>query len=82
MDRFHRTGTGSGVGLAGIRERIKELGGDFTISSTDRGTTLRSEVPLSEEEHPSGKAAITEIREVPASKPRRDNFVINANRAV
>jgi signal transduction histidine kinase len=82
MDRFHRTGTGSGVGLAGIRERIKELGGDFTISSTDRGTTLRSEVPLSEEEHPSDKAAITEIREVPASKPRRDNFVINANRAV
>lgn len=46
MDRFHRTGAGSGVGLAGIRERVKELGGDFTIDSTDRGTTLRSVVPL------------------------------------
>jgi signal transduction histidine kinase len=48
MDRFHRTGAGSGVGLAGIRERVKELGGDFTITSTNSGTTLRSVVPLSE----------------------------------
>jgi signal transduction histidine kinase len=49
MDRFHRTGFGSGVGLAGIRERMKELGGDFTICSTNAGTTLRSAVPLCEE---------------------------------
>ncbi|MGA6980298.1 MAG: sensor histidine kinase [Candidatus Sulfotelmatobacter sp.] len=48
MDRFHRTGAGSGVGLAGIRERVKELGGDFSITSTNSGTTLRSVVPLSE----------------------------------
>jgi signal transduction histidine kinase len=47
MDRFQRTGTGSGVGLAGIRERIKELGGDFTILSDSTGTLLRATVPLS-----------------------------------
>ena len=46
IERFERTGAGSGVGLAGIRERMKELGGDFTISSTDEGTTLCSAVPL------------------------------------
>jgi signal transduction histidine kinase len=46
IDRFQRTGTGSGVGLAGIRERMKELGGDFAISSSENGTTLRSSVPL------------------------------------
>jgi signal transduction histidine kinase len=46
MDRFQRTGTGSGVGLAGIRERIKELGGDFTILSDSTGTMLRATVPL------------------------------------
>jgi signal transduction histidine kinase len=40
MDRFQRTGAGSGVGLAGIRERVKELGGDFTISSTTAGTSI------------------------------------------
>jgi signal transduction histidine kinase len=49
MDRFHRTGAGSGVGLAGMRERVKELGGDFTITSTNTGTTLRSVVPLDTE---------------------------------
>jgi signal transduction histidine kinase len=46
MERFQRTGTGSGVGLAGIRERIKELGGDFSICSSSSGTILRSAVPL------------------------------------
>jgi signal transduction histidine kinase len=47
MERFRRTGTGSGVGLAGIRERVKELGGDFTIHSNAAGTTLRAMVPFS-----------------------------------
>jgi signal transduction histidine kinase len=47
MERFQRTGTGSGVGLAGIRERIKEVGGEFSICSSGAGTTLRSVVPLS-----------------------------------
>jgi signal transduction histidine kinase len=50
MDRFHRTGAGSGVGLAGIRERVKELGGDFTIASNHAGTTLRAVVPICEPE--------------------------------
>ena len=45
IDRFQRTGTGSGVGLAGIRERIKELGGDFRIISDSTGTLLRAIVP-------------------------------------
>jgi signal transduction histidine kinase len=55
MERFQRTGGGSGVGLAGIRERVKELGGDFTIRSTSTGTTLRAVVPLGTgiEEKPS-----------------------------
>jgi signal transduction histidine kinase len=46
VERFQRTGTGSGVGLAGIRERIKELGGDFTILSSSEGTSLHAMVPL------------------------------------
>jgi hypothetical protein len=35
--------------LAGIRERIKELAGDFTVSSDSTGTILRASVPLSAE---------------------------------
>ncbi len=49
LERFQRTGTGSGVGLAGIRERIKELGGDFSIHSSPAGTLLHATVPLNPE---------------------------------
>jgi signal transduction histidine kinase len=33
-------------GLVGIQERIATLGGDITIDSSDRGTTIRIELPL------------------------------------
>lgn len=49
IERFQRTGTGSGVGLSGIRERIKELGGDFTIQSNAGGTMLRAVVSFAPE---------------------------------
>jgi len=76
MDRFHRTGAGSGVGLAGIRERMKELGGDFTICSAKGGTTLRSAVPLSVD---TTVAAPIPAKEEPA--PRVDTLVTNVDRA-
>ena len=36
----------SGVGIAGINERVRELGGEMTIQSTDTGTTLRVVLPV------------------------------------
>lgn len=36
----------SGVGLAGMRERVNELKGDLEIASADPGTRLRAIVPL------------------------------------
>jgi PAS domain S-box-containing protein len=35
-----------GVGTAGMRERLQQLGGALHIESSDRGTTLRATVPL------------------------------------
>ena len=36
-----------GVGVAGMRERLQQLGGTFDIESSDQGTTVRVQVPLS-----------------------------------
>ena len=38
--------TGTGVGLAGMRERLDELSGALEINSSGSGTTLRAIVPL------------------------------------
>jgi len=35
----------AGVGLAGMRERVRQLGGRFEIASSGRGTTVRAIVP-------------------------------------
>ena len=64
MERFQRTGAGSGVGLAGIRERIMELGGNFTISSSSAGTTLYSEVPLVPDANPAKPPLVADMRDV------------------
>jgi two-component system, NarL family, sensor kinase len=46
LDRFWKTGN-VGVGLAGIRERLKELGGILEIESNLDGTLLKGTIPLS-----------------------------------
>jgi len=38
-----------GVGIAGMSERIEQLGGHFEISSGDRGTTVRVHLPVSKD---------------------------------
>jgi signal transduction histidine kinase len=45
LERFRTSGT-SGVGLAGMRERIRELGGSFEVTSGNEGTCVRVTVPV------------------------------------
>jgi len=46
LNHFHATGSGTGVGIAGIRERIRELGGKLTLESDSGGTLVRVAIPL------------------------------------
>lgn len=39
--------SGGGVGLRGMRERIRQLGGTLTIDSSDNGTTVQVTLPVS-----------------------------------
>ena len=36
----------AGVGIAGMSERIEQLGGHLEITSSDRGTTVRVQRPI------------------------------------
>jgi signal transduction histidine kinase len=40
------SGRTSGVGLRGMRERVRQLGGSFKIRSTDKGTVVVTRLPL------------------------------------
>lgn len=59
-ERFQSNGTAAGVGLAGIRERMKELSGDLKLISTPTGTVLRASVPLQKSEFTSEISAFHE----------------------
>ncbi len=45
LQRFRQSGT-TGVGLAGMRERIYELGGQLEIRAEEQGTTVSASIPV------------------------------------
>jgi len=47
LQHFQDVGTGGGVGLAGMQERISELGGRLEISAADPGTVVTVSMPVS-----------------------------------
>jgi signal transduction histidine kinase len=47
LRRFNTDGAHAGVGLPGMRQRIQEQHGTFSISSNSRGTTISVQLPIS-----------------------------------
>ena len=60
LQQLQGDGTKLGVGLAGMRERVHELGGSFEVTSNQGGTTIRASIPLSvrEESQTAGATAL------------------------
>jgi signal transduction histidine kinase len=52
LEKFRRIRGGVGVGLAGMRERIEELGGNLEISSDEHKTVVEVSVPVPESSRP------------------------------
>ena len=48
LGRFRRNGAHGGVGLAGMRERIHELGGRLEMESDSHGTQIVATLPRAE----------------------------------
>lgn len=46
LRRFYETGAGTGVGLTGMHERVRELGGNLSLESGGSGTSLLVAIPI------------------------------------
>ena len=57
LESFKTTGNGVGVGLAGIRERLREVDGKLDLSSSGAGTILRVSLPVTDTRESSRTSA-------------------------
>jgi PAS domain S-box-containing protein len=57
LEKFKTTGNGVGVGLAGIRERLREVDGKLDLSSTTEGTILRVSLLVTNPSEPYRRSA-------------------------
>ena len=46
LEHIMSGGGGVGVGIAGMSERMEQLGGSLEITSSAQGTTVRARLPL------------------------------------
>jgi signal transduction histidine kinase len=49
LNRFRDTGAGMGVGLTGMCERLRDIGGMLQLDSNGDGTSVRITIPVTPE---------------------------------
>jgi len=57
----------TGVGIAGMRERARELGGSVTIASDDHGTLLKVTLPLANKRNAAPVQSQPDRKKIPAA---------------
>jgi two-component system, NarL family, sensor kinase len=63
LQQFNRSGGGAGIGLARMRERVRELGGRLEVQSDAKGTVICAVIPTSS----SALAKVSKTRELKRS---------------
>jgi two-component system, chemotaxis family, sensor kinase Cph1 len=48
VESFNRTGAGSGVGLGGMKQRLRDFGGRLSVESDATGTVIVAMIPITE----------------------------------
>jgi PAS domain S-box-containing protein len=51
LENFKQTAAGVGVGLGGMKQRVRELAGHLVVQSDDSGTSVTARLPLRNTEH-------------------------------
>jgi signal transduction histidine kinase len=60
IEKFIHAGTDVGVGLGGMRERVRDLGGELGLESDGTGTTVKVTLPFHESRAHAGREIETE----------------------
>jgi signal transduction histidine kinase len=55
-----KTSGGLGIGITGMRERVRQLGGNLQIISDEAGTLVRAEFPVTELEESGRDTGISQ----------------------
>jgi signal transduction histidine kinase len=76
------TGESTGVGLRGMRERVKQIGGTLEIRSKGKGASVLVALPLAQEAASSGESTTPNSEEEYEASPQETKPLTRRSQAV